>query len=86
MPLVLVLTLHKQGATMAHLFFFPIKQREEIMTDIDAVKALEARVARLEAAHAQPSAVPHIPVYADPPAPPWWGGGWGGTGRPYIGP
>jgi hypothetical protein len=44
------------------------------MTEHDAVQALEVRVARLEAAHAQPSATPHIPVYADPPAPPYWGG------------
>jgi len=52
------------------------------MTEHDAVKALEARVARLEAAHAQPPAAPHIPVYADPPAPPWWGGGYGGYRPP----
>ena len=53
------------------------------MSESDALKALEARVARLEAAHAHPAASPHIPVYADPPAPPWWGGGWGGY-RPPI--
>ena len=53
------------------------------MSESDALKALEARVARLEAAHAHPAAAPHIPVYADPPAPPWYGGGWGGY-RPAI--
>ncbi len=56
------------------------------MSESDAVKALEARVARLEAAHAHPAAAPHIPVYADPPAPPWWGGGWGGYRPPVRGP
>ncbi len=49
------------------------------MSENDALKALEARIARLETAHAQPGASPHIPIYADP-APPWWGGGWGGWG------
>jgi hypothetical protein len=52
------------------------------MSTEDSIKSLEARVARLEAAHGQQpggtSAAPHIPIYADPPAPPWWGGGWGG--------
>jgi hypothetical protein len=51
-----------------------------VMAD-DPVKSLEARVARLEAALAQQpsaSAAPRIPIYADPPAPPWWGGGYGG--------
>ena len=52
------------------------------MTDRDAVKGLEDRVSRLEAALGQVSggatAAPRIPVYADPAAPPWWGGGWGG--------
>jgi hypothetical protein len=52
------------------------------MSDQD-LKSLEARVARLEAAHAGGAAAAHrIPIYADPPAPPWWGGGWGGYRYP----
>ena len=55
------------------------------MTDHDAVKSLEARVTRLEAALAQSAsgaaAAPHVPVYADPPPLPVYGG-WGGY-RPF---
>ena len=53
------------------------------MTD-RAIKSLEARIERIEAALGQISsgaaATPNIPVHADPPAPPWWGGGYGGWG------
>ncbi len=52
------------------------------MADQDPVKSLEARVARIEAALGQSAAAPRIPIYADPPAPPYWGGGYGGY-RPY---
>jgi len=70
---------------ISNLIFSPgtevrnLPQKTEVanMSENDALKALEARVARLEAAHAQPAASPHIPIYADPPAPPWWGGGCG---------
>jgi hypothetical protein len=53
------------------------------MPEHDAVKSLEARVARLEAQLSSGAAASaHIPIYADPP--PWWG--WGGYGgyRPPV--
>src|ERR1700678_1933855 len=56
------------------------------MPDDDAIKRLEARLARLEAGSAA-AAQPQLGPFVDPGpyGPPYYGGGWGGW-KPYVDP